>query len=121
MYGTPNVTSMRPTRRLEPEMEEEEPKQSHPITRQMDSEIEKSQGKILEPVSGNGAGRKTKSKAETRLGAKERPRSITALKLIARQGANEKVQLEQWKKEVITKLASDLAQLQKGHSEAMEA
>lgn len=31
------------------------------------------------------------------------------------------MQLEQWKKEVITKLASDLPQLQKGHSEAMEA
>lgn len=63
VYGTPNVTSTRPTRRLEPEMEEEEPKQSHPITRQMDSEIEKSQGTILEPVSGNGAGRKTKSRS----------------------------------------------------------
>lgn len=29
---------------LEPEMEEEEPKQSRPITRQMDSEIEKKPG-----------------------------------------------------------------------------
>lgn len=83
--------------------------------------MKKSQGTILEPVSGNGEGRKTKSKAETHLAAKERPRSITALKLIAIQGADEKVQLEEWKKEVIIKLASDLAQLQKGHSEAMEA
>ena len=72
-------------------------------------------------MSGNGAGRKTKSKAETRLGAKERPRRITALKLITRQGADEKVELEEWKKGVIIKLASDLAQLQKGHIEAMEA
>lgn len=79
VYGTPNVTSMRPTRRLEPEMEEEEPKQSHPITRQMDSEIEKSQGKILEPVSGNGAGRKTKAKrrrvSEQKSGQGASPRS----------------------------------------------
>ena len=55
---------------LKPEMEEKEPKQSRPISRPIDSEIEKSYSTILQLVSGNGAGRKAKSKAETRLGAK---------------------------------------------------
>ena len=55
-----------------------------------------SQRSILQPVSGSG-GRKMEGKAETRHGAKERLIDLTALRLIARQGANEKSQLDEWK------------------------
>lgn len=122
MYGTRDGQyATDATTHPELEIEEEEPKQSRPVTRQMGSEMDKNQTMILQPVSGNGAGRKAKGKIETRLGTKERPSSITALKLIARQGADEKAQLEEWKNELMTKLASELAQLQQGHSEPMEA
>lgn len=76
---------------------------------------------VLQPVSGNGAGREGKGKIETRYSAKERPSSITALKLIAKQGADEKSQLEEWNEDLLTKLPSEVAQLQRAHGEAMEA
>lgn len=47
---------------------------------------------ILQPMSGNGGGRKLKGRVETRQGAKERSTNLTALKLFARQG-KEKSQL----------------------------
>lgn len=50
---------------------------------------------VLQPVSGNGRGRKVKRTAETRHGAKERSTNLTALRLIARQGAEEQSQLEE--------------------------
>ena len=50
---------------------------------------------VLKATSGNAA--KRKGKAEMRHGAKERSTSLTALKMIARQGANEKSQLEDGK------------------------
>ena len=80
--------------------------QSRAITRQIGS----SQATILQPVSGNGAGRKAKGKTETRHGGKERPSSITALKMIAKQETDEKPQLEDWK-----------AELMGAHGEAVEA
>lgn len=40
-----------------------------------------------------------KGKVETRQSAKDRSTNITALKLIAKQGADEKAQLEQWKED----------------------
>ena len=48
------------------------------------------------------------------------PSSITALKLIAKQGVDEKAQLEEWKEDFMTKLASEVAQLQRAHGEAIE-
>ncbi|MCJ1346732.1 hypothetical protein MMC31_004950, partial [Peltigera leucophlebia] len=84
-------------------------------------EVDKSQRLILQPVSGNGAGRKAKGKAETHHGAKERSTNLTALKLIARQGADEKSQLEEWKADLLNNLTTEMAQLQKRHDDAMEA
>lgn len=77
---------------LNHEVEAEDPRQLRIITRQMDQELDCHQ--VLQPVSGNGAGRKGKGKIETSRSAKDRPTSITALKLIAKQGDDEKVQLE---------------------------
>ncbi len=65
------------------------------ITRQLELELERNQlgnPGVLKAISGNAA--KWKAKAETRHGAKERSTSLTALKMIARQGADEKSQLE---------------------------
>lgn len=50
-----------------------------------------------------------KSKVETRHSAKDRPSSIIALKLIAKQGADKKEQLEQWKEDLVAKLTSEMA------------
>ncbi len=54
-------------------------------------DVDEHQTSILQPVSGN-EGRKLKGKAEARHVAKERATNLTALRLIARQGA-----LEEWK------------------------
>ena len=94
---------------------------SRPITRQIDREMELHQATILQPVSGNGAGRKAKTRTETRHGGKERLGNLTTLKLIAKQGADEKAQLEEWKADLTAKLASELVQVQIMHDEAMEA
>lgn len=104
---------------LNHEVEAEDPRQLRMITRQMDQELDCNQ--ILQPVCGNGAGRRGKGKIETRHSGKDRPTSITALKLIAKQGADEKAQLEEWKEDLMAKLASEVVQLQKAHEEAMEA
>ncbi len=78
------------------------------MTRQIDREMELNQATILQPVSGNRAGRKAKAKIETRQGGKERLGNITALNLIAKQGADEKAQLEEWKANLMAKFASEL-------------
>lgn len=97
--------------RLELEIGTEDPEQSWVITGQIGLETDSNQASILQPVSSNGAGRKVKGKAETRHGGKERPSSITALKMIAKQGADERAQLEEWKAELMTVLGSEIAQL----------
>lgn len=61
-----------------------------------------------------------KGKIEMRHSAKDRSASITALKLIAKQGAGEKAQLDQWKKDFVVKITYEMSQLQKAHKEAMQ-
>ena len=73
---------------------------------------------ILKATSGNAAIRK--AKAETRHGAKDRPTNLTALRMIARQGADEKSQLEEWKAELLNDLTSEIAQIHKVHNDAMK-
>lgn len=41
--------------------------------------------------------------------------------MIAQQGADENPQLEKWKTELMTMLTSEMAQLQRAHSEAAES
>ena len=79
-----------------------------------------SQRSILQLVSGNG-GRKMIEKAETRHGAKERATNLTALRRIARQGAGEKSQLEEWKADLLHNLTNEIAQIHKVHDDAIEA
>lgn len=96
--------------------------QSLLITRQFELEMEKNQlgnPGVLKAISGNAA--KWKAKAETRHSAKERSTSLAALKMIARQGADEKSQLEEWKTELLNKLTSEIAQIHEAHNIAMEA
>lgn len=73
---------------------------------------------VLKATSGNAA--KWKAKAETRHGAKERSTSLTALKMIARQGADEKSQLEKWKTELLHNLTKEIAEIHKAHNNPME-
>lgn len=61
-----------------------------------------------------------KSKVKTCHSVNDRPSSIIALKLIAKQGADKKAKLKQWK-EVVAKLISKMAQMQKAYEEAMQA
>ncbi len=105
---------------LELKMESKEVIQSRLITRQMNREMELNQATILQPVSSNGAGRKAKAMTETREGGKEWPGNITALKLIAKQRANEKAQLEEWKADLMSNLESELVEVQIMHDEAMK-
>ena len=83
-------------------------------------EVDDSQELILQPVSGNGR-KKLKEKAETRHVAKEKSTNLAALKLIARQGADEKSQLEEWKTDLLGNLTAEIAQIHKVHKDAMEA
>ncbi len=53
------------------------------------------QATILHPVSDNKAGKKVKAKAEKRHNGKKRLSIIIALKLIAKQGANETAKIEE--------------------------
>ncbi len=62
-----------------------------------------------------------KGKLETRQSAKDRPASITALKLIAKQGADEKAELEQWKEDFVARIACEMTQLRETHEETMQA
>lgn len=106
-----------------PELEREvdDPEQTlRYITWRAEQEVG-NQSLILQPVSGNGAGRKGKGKAGARHGGKGRPANVSALKLIARQGAGGKAQLGGWKGIVMGGLADGIAQIQKLHEEAMEA
>lgn len=73
----------------EPKGEGEDPQQTRYIT-WPGQEAEKNQSLILQPVAGNSKSRKMKGKTETRHGVKERATSMTALKMITRQGADEK-------------------------------
>ena len=84
--------------------------QSLMITRQLELEMERNQlgnPGVLKPISGNAA--IGKAKAETRHGAKERSTNMTALKMIAKQGADEKLQLEDWKTGLLNRLTSEIA------------
>ena len=74
---------------------------------------------VLKATSGNAA--KRKGKAETRLGVKDRSTNLAALKMIARQGADEKSQLEEWKTDLLHNLTKEIAQIHKAHDIAMEA
>lgn len=62
-----------------------------------------------------------KGRAETRHGVKERSTNLAALRLIARQGADEKSQLEGWKTDLLSNLTAEIAQIHKAHKDAMEA
>ena len=103
--------------------EEEVESQNMMITRQLEREMEKNQlgnSGVLKATSGNATKRRTKG-AETRHGAKERSTSLTTLKMIAKQGADEKSQLENWKTNLLNKLTSEIAEIHKAHNIAMEA
>ena len=52
---------------------------------------------------------------------KERLSSITALKMIVKQRADEKAQLGEWKTELMAVLASKISELQKAYGELVEA
>lgn len=71
---------------LEFEREVDDPEQIRYIRWRTEQEEEKNQSFILQPVSGNGAGRKGKGKIKTCQGGKERATNMSALKLIARRG-----------------------------------
>ncbi len=73
---------------------------------------------VLKATSGNAA--KRKSKTETRHSTKGST-SLTALKMIAKQGADEKSLLEEWKTDLLDKLTSEIAQIHEAHNIAMEA
>ena len=73
---------------------------------------------VLKATSGNAA--KRKSKTETRHSTKGST-SLTALKMIAKQGADEKSLLEEWKTDLLDKLTTEIAQIHKVHNIAMEA
>lgn len=75
---------------------------------------------ILQPGTGNSKSRKMKGKMETRHGVKERLTKVTALKIIAQQGAYEKLLLEEWKTTLMENLTAEISQLHKMHEEAME-
>ena len=74
---------------------------------------------VLKPISGNAVIRK--AKAETRHGAKDRSSNLAALRMIARQGADEKSQLEEWKAVILDSLTKEIAQIHRVHNNAMEA
>ena len=83
-------------------------------------EVDNSQKSILQSVSGND-GKKLKRKAETRHVAKEKSTNLAALKLIARQGVDEKSELEKWKIDLISNLIAKITQIHKVHKDAIEA
>lgn len=73
---------------------------------------------VLKATSGNAV--KWKTKAEMRHGARERSTSLATLKIIAKQGADEKSQLEEWKNDRLQNLTKEIAQIHKAHNNAME-
>lgn len=101
--------------------EQEEGRQSLQIICQKELQTERNElgnPGILKPTSGNAAIRKAKT--ETRHGVKERSTNLTALRMIARQGADEKSQPEEWKTELLHNLTKEIAQIHKAHNIAME-
>ena len=91
---------------LKLEIGREDSEQLQTITRHIGLKIDSSQATMLQPVTGNGAGRKAKSKTKMGHSSKKQPSSITAFKMIAKQGADEKAQLEKWKAKLMTTLMS---------------
>ena len=73
---------------------------------------------VLKATSGNAT--KRKAKTETRHSTKGST-SLTTLKMIAKQGADEKSQLEEWKADLLHKLTGEIAQIHKAHDIAIEA
>lgn len=71
---------------------------------------------VLKTPSGNAT--KRKAKTETRHGTAT---NLSALKMIAKQGADEKSQLEEWKANLLDKLTSEIAEINKVHNIAIEA
>ncbi len=101
--------------------EQEEVSERLQIIGSPDLQIERSKLRntgVLKATSGNAA--KRKAKTETRHGTKGST-SLTALKMIAKQGADEKSQLEEWKADLLHKLTGEIAQIHKAHDIAMEA
>ena len=75
---------------------------------------------ILQPMAGNSKSQKMKGKMETRHSVKKRTISVGALKMIAQQGADKKLQLEEWKTGRMDSLAAEILQLHKMHGKAIE-
>lgn len=117
-YDATNATS---TTNKAMDGHEEEVGLSLIIVHQLEQEMGKNQlgnHGVLKATSGNVVKRKTK--AETRHGAKERSTSLATLKLIAKQGADEKSQLEEWKNNLLKNLTKEIAQIHKAHNNTME-
>lgn len=62
---------------------------------------------VFKATGRNAAKRKRKTK--TRLGVKDKATNLAALKMIARQGADEKSQLEEWKNDLLHNLTKKIA------------
>lgn len=91
-------------------------------TCQLGLEIERNQlGNlgVLKTTSGNAA--KWNGKAETRLGIKVRSTNLATLKMIARQRADEKLQLEEQKTDLLHNLTKKIAQIHKANNIVIEA
>ena len=91
------------------------------ITGMLDLEIERRKLRntgVLKTTSGNVA--KQKSKTETRHSTKGST-SLTALKMIAKQGTDEKSLLELWKTDLLDKLTTKIARIYKIDNIVMEA
>ncbi len=71
--------------------------------------------RVLKAVGGVGE----KEKIEMHQSAKDRLASIIALKLIVKQEADKKVQLKQWKEDLVSKLTCEMAELPRAYEETM--
>lgn len=71
-------------------------------------EVDNNQRSILQPVIENGR-KKVKRRAETHHGSKKRSTNLTALKLIVRQRADKKLQLKEWKTDLLSNLTAEIA------------
>ena len=99
--------------------EQEEMNETQQILGAPDLQIERRKLRnngVLRTTSGNTV--KRKGKTETRHSTTT---SLTALKMIAKQGADEKSQLEEWKANLLDKLTSEIAAIHKLHNNAIEA
>lgn len=115
-----NATGATATAATTEGQEQEEMSERLQILGSPDLQIERSKLRntgILKATSGNAA--KRKAKTETRHGTGST--SLTALKMIAKQGADEKSQLEEWKADLLDKLTGEIAQIHKVNNIAIEA